>query len=432
LKRRLFSPFSRCLWVSVLVAIVVTACIVVSSHPTIVIDSPPSGSQFREGEVVAIQSTSTDSSGIVRVELTVDTTVVRADPAPIPQTTFTTSQIWSAAPGKHTIIVRAYNRANVASDPAAISISVLPAVSAPTPIATATTALFMPTATLTSTPVGCTNEARFVTDVTAPDGTNFNTGQTFDKVWRLRNSGTCAWDAGYRFAFISGTAMTPNTIVNVPATASGATADIKVPMTAPSAPGAYTGNWQLRSPANTLFGPRVTVVITVPGLPTGCAIAYFTASPLTINAGDSTTLSWGAVTGAQWVEIDQSIGGVGSPGSKVVIPAETTTYTMTAHCGPNDKTAQVTITVNSGSGGCFGTPNIAFFSVANSSINIGSWTTLNWGAVTNADEVEITPGVGGVATPGSIGIAPTTTTTYTLTAYCKGKSAARQVTVEVR
>lgn len=435
LKRRFVSSFPRFLVVSSLVATVVTACSIFAGNPTVVITAPPSGSEFREGADVVVQSTSKDPSGITRVELTVDSDVVQTDPAPVPQTSFPISQTWTATPGKHVIIVRAYNKANVASDPAAISISVLPAASAPTPVAIATAEPVTPTVTTTTAPVGCTNDARFVADVTVPDGTTFGSGQTFDKTWRIRNSGTCAWDTSYRLAFVSGTAMTSSTAVNVPATAAGATADIKVPMTAPSAAGTYTGNWQLRSPTNTLFGQRVTVVINVPSPtspPGGCSIGSFTATPLTINAGDSSTLTWGAVTNAESVEIDQGIGGVGSPGSKVVSPPTTTTYTIIVHCGAYNKTAQVTITVNLGSAGCSGTPNITFFSVANSTITSGNWTTLNWGPVSNADNVEIDPDIGGVATPGSCGIHPTTTTTYTLTAYCRSKSASRQLTVTVQ
>jgi hypothetical protein len=429
LKWRFVNSFARFLLVSSLVAIVVTACNTFAGNPKVVINAPPSGSQFLEGEDIPVQSTSTDSSGISRVELAVDTTIVRTDSAPTPQTSFTISQTWTAALGTHVIIVRAYNAANVASDPAAISISVLPATSLPTPVVAEPTAPLAPT--LTPTTIGCANDARFVADVTVPDGTTFNSGQTFDKVWRLRNSGTCAWDAGYRFAFVGGTAMTPNTVDNAQETAPGATADLKVPMTAPSSSATYTGNWQLRSPANAAFGPRVTVVINVPSS-AGCNIAYFTASPLNINPGDSVTLSWGAVTNAQLVEIDQAIGGVGTPGIKVVNPTVTTTYTMTAHCGSYNKTAQVTIIVTIGPGGCNGYPYISFFSVANSAITAGSSTTLNWGPVTNADAVEIDPDIGGVATPGSAGISPTTTTTYTLYASCKGKISSRPVTVVVQ
>jgi len=109
----------------------------------------------------------------------------------------------------------------------------------------------------------------------------------------------------------------------------------------------------------------------------------------------------------------------------------TTTYTLVAHCGSYDKTAQVTVTVNIGASGCIGTPNIESFFAANNSITRGDWTTLNWGRVSNADDVEIVPDIGGVATPGSKGIHPDTTTTYILTASCRGKTSTAQATVTV-
>jgi hypothetical protein len=75
-------------------------------------------------------------------------------------------------------------------------------------------------------------------------------------------------------------------------------------------------------------------------------IASFTASSNTITAGQSTTLSWGLVSNADSADIDHGIGGVKTPDSKKVSPNSTTTYTLTAHCGSNKTTAQVTITVN--------------------------------------------------------------------------------------
>ena len=56
-------------------------------------------------------------------------------------------------------------------------------------------------------------------------------------------------------------------------------------------------------------------------------------------------------------------------------------------------------------------------------------TTLNWGAVTNADRVEIDQGIGEVGTPGSQTVAPKMTTVYTLTAYCGSETATAQVRI---
>ncbi len=351
------------------------ACNALPGKPSVVIASPPSGSTYREGDDVAIQSTSADTQGVVRVELTIDGAVVRNDTPPSAQTNFSLIQSWKATQGNHTIIVRAYNAAGAASDPAAISIQVNPAVALnnPTPTSASAPPTIPTIPTITSAPappvgpsptnttavppgpVACTNSAAFVADVTVPDGTIFAAGQTFNKIWRLSNNGTCAWGVGYQFVFVSGEAMTASTVVAVPATAAGATADLLVPMTASTVAGNHSGTWRMRSAGGAIFGQAVSVKITVPGAPppvpppSGCSgaavIALFTAASPTITAGSSTTLNWGAVTNADSVEIDHGIGGVPAPGSTSVSPGSTTTFTMTAHCGSNAATAQVTITV---------------------------------------------------------------------------------------
>jgi hypothetical protein len=345
-----------------------TACsLLTGAKPAVVISSPPSGSTYHEGDDVAVQSTSADPTGISRVELTVDGAVVRNDTPPATQTNFSLIQTWKAVQGSHTITVRAYNAAGVASDPAAISVSVTPSIAlaataTPTTAPVAPTAPTVPTATSAPAPPPasggtCTDNAAFVTDVTVPDGTPWAPGQAFNKIWRLSNNGTCAWGAGYQFVFISGEAMTASTVVSVPPTAPGATADILVAMTAPTAPGNHSGQWRLRSAAGAIFGQTVSIKINVigapppgpPPAPSGCtgtpSIASFTASPTSITSGNSSTLNWGAVTNADSVEIDNGIGGVPAPGSTSVSPGSTTTYTMTAHCGSTTKTAQVTVTV---------------------------------------------------------------------------------------
>lgn len=77
-------------------------------------------------------------------------------------------------------------------------------------------------------------------------------------------------------------------------------------------------------------------------------------------------------------------------------------------------------------------PQIAFFQADPNSIISGNCTTLEWGAVTNATEVQIDQGIGGVATPGSQSVCPTTTTTYLMTATGPGGTATASVTVTVQ
>ena len=118
-----------------------------------------------------------------------------------------------------------------------------------------------------TTAAGCTLGARWVADVTVPDNTVIAPGTPFIKTWRVRNSGTCAWEPGTRLIFVSGTPMGGPT-ADVPALAPGAQADVSVSLTAPAAPGTYRANYQFQAPDGTRFGPVIWVQIVVPGTPT--------------------------------------------------------------------------------------------------------------------------------------------------------------------
>jgi hypothetical protein len=120
-----------------------------------------------------------------------------------------------------------------------------------------------PTVAATPGAGACTNNSAFVSDITIPDGTLVTPGQQFNKTWRIRNSGTCPWGEGYTLAFERGTAMTTTTSVAVPATAAGATADVTVALTAPTAPGTYIGHWRMKNPNGTAFGTNVWVSVRI-------------------------------------------------------------------------------------------------------------------------------------------------------------------------
>ncbi len=97
---------------------------------------------------------------------------------------------------------------------------------------------------------------------------------------------------------------------------------------------------------------NIPVTVTVNNAP-GCTgtpqLNGFSANPPNIQSGQSTTLSWGPVTNAQYVQLSsQSQGGSGvpAPGSVQVSPSQTTTYFLTAWCQSNSVQAQVTVNVS--------------------------------------------------------------------------------------
>jgi hypothetical protein len=97
--------------------------------------------------------------------------------------------------------------------------------------------------------------AFFIKDVTIPDGMVLAPGETFTKIWRLKNRGTCTWASDYMLVFSSGAQMGGKTVVTFPGpVAPGQTVDVSILLTAPSAPGSYSGYWMLRNSSGALFG----------------------------------------------------------------------------------------------------------------------------------------------------------------------------------
>jgi len=130
----------------------------------------------------------------------------------------------------------------------------------------------------TPTPRPTTDSATFVLDVTIPDGTVVSPGQSLHKVWRMQNSGTSTWGAGYEWVFISGEQMGAPSSVSVPSTSPGNAADIAVDMVAPNDPGAHCGTWRMRNPDRVFFGDQAWICVHVE-TPGGGHITQFTFDP---------------------------------------------------------------------------------------------------------------------------------------------------------
>lgn len=122
----------------------------------------------------------------------------------------------------------------------------------------------------------------FVSDVTIPDNTPVAPGQTFTKTWKVVNNGSCAWDAGFKFAFTAGDAMGGVTYTLPSAVAVNATVDLSIAFTAPTnKTGKLQSNWRMTTAGGQFFGNEVYVIVVIGGgtlTPTATATAT-TAPP---------------------------------------------------------------------------------------------------------------------------------------------------------
>ena len=139
--------------------------------------------------------------------------------------------------------------------------SAVPPANSATPAPTA-----VPTATLTpfvATPTPCTNDLKFVQDVTVPDGTSVTPGERVDKQWLVTNAGTCNWDATYRLKLITGDAMGAPAEQSIYPARAGTQATLRIVFTAPQTAGNYSSAWQAFAPDGTAFGEALTMQINV-------------------------------------------------------------------------------------------------------------------------------------------------------------------------
>jgi hypothetical protein len=92
-------------------------------------------------------------------------------------------------------------------------------------------------------------------DVTIPDNTRLHPGDTFMKIWRLVNAGSCSWTKGYSVIWFSGENLAsrkeqPFREEVLP----GQSVDLSIDMAAPEEAGLYQSNWKLRDENGELFG----------------------------------------------------------------------------------------------------------------------------------------------------------------------------------
>lgn len=324
--------------------------------PEVRILEPADGAQVQAGQPVMILATVRGEAGVTKAELWVDgvlnATITSDRPGPM----LRVEQPWvPASGGPHTLAIKAYGPSGKASEPVNLALTVL---DQPTAVAAAPTAKPAPTPTFTPVikkgpapekvvpptntpkPQCNDNDAAFVSDVTVPDRSTFKQGASFNKTWRVRNSGKCAWDGSYKLVYVSGNKLDGPDSVPVASTAAGGSVDVTVPMKAPKQYGTFSAVWQIANAKGEPFGQNLSVVIVVPSpvTPTPTPPPAPTAAPkpaesysLTadadgVNNGSCTTLHASADgVAAAWLVGEAVTGG---KMDKQVCPCQDTTYTL--------------------------------------------------------------------------------------------------------
>ncbi len=105
-------------------------------------------------------------------------------------------------------------------------------------------------------PAGCTDAATFVADVTIPDGSQILPGTSLEKVWRIKNSGTCTWDNRYKLIFAGNNPLgtLANSFALKRTVAPNELVDLDVVLIAPTSPGTYQSDWKLQNAQGEAFG----------------------------------------------------------------------------------------------------------------------------------------------------------------------------------
>ena len=163
--------------------------------------------------------------------------------------------------------------------------------------------------------------------------------------------------------------------------------------------------------------------------------ATVTASPSTINPGQSSTLTW-TTHEAEHVYLDGVA--VAQSGSKSVSPTATKTYTLVAVEEDHRVTSTATVTVSGGgsSGGSCGDDDDCSSSTVlrgsvtatPTTIQAGQASTLNW---TSSNATAVYLDGASVALNGSKSVSPTATTTYNLVAINGANKVTSSATVTV-
>jgi len=240
-----------------------------TATPSITINLPVDGSTLKVGETVEIVSTASGEAGIAQVELSIDGEVMNiASPSQGNPTTFAAIQTWLPdSQGNFRITVRAKDVQGKESEAASMDLVVIAEMEAtvtPT-LLPHTPSHATPPTPATGTPEPCTLDATLLEDITIPDRKMMHPDETFTKIWRIKNSGTCPWPRGTVLAYSKGDHFPGPAIIPVPAAEVDEVVDINFEITMPEFPEPFIDGfrwlWLLTTEDNEHFGPDFIVSV---------------------------------------------------------------------------------------------------------------------------------------------------------------------------
>ena len=106
-------------------------------------------------------------------------------------------------------------------------------------------------------------ELSWVEDVTFPDGAAVQPGETFVKTWRIRNTGTAPWEAGYALIHFEDERLNGPNQAPVPPLKPGESGEVSIRLKAPQTPGFVKSTWKGRDPQGRLFNFELFVLVEV-------------------------------------------------------------------------------------------------------------------------------------------------------------------------
>ena len=165
----------------------------------------------------------------------------------------------------------------------------------------------------------------------------------------------------------------------------------------------------------------VTVLVTDPAAPT----LSFTASPSTIDSGDSATLNWSSSNTTSCTASGAWSGSRGTSGNQSVSPSANSTYSLSCSGAGGTVTDSVTIQVNQ--------PPVPTLNLSASATTIdsGDSATLNWSSSNATSCTASGAWSGSRGTTGNQSVSPSADSTYSLSCSGAGGTVTDSVTIQV-